>query len=205
MAITTASELNRWLMQPSKQANVKVVVMDVCFDGVDAKVIYDGAGPSLHGAPVVLATNGTPDQLAQAVRGLRTFATDILIDPNDDGDIDAIMAAAGTAPRRSFSCQASLGKAVHQLSSEGDNAVRHVDGQLDWGPVQQNERRLIIEALEQTGGHVCRAAKLLRLGQATVYRKIQRYKISRASSHHALRNGRHAPVAASESRSPSAG
>lgn len=46
-------------------------------------------------------------------------------------------------------------------------------------PIQMNERRMIIEALEQSDGHVGRAAKILGLGQATVYRRIKQFAIQR--------------------------
>ena len=41
------------------------------------------------------------------------------------------------------------------------------------------ERKLIIEALSRTSGSVPRAAELLGLGRATLYRKIDEYKIER--------------------------
>ena len=44
-------------------------------------------------------------------------------------------------------------------------------------PIQRTERAAIIEALQRSGGHVIDAAKLLGLGQATVYRKIKQYHI----------------------------
>lgn len=46
-------------------------------------------------------------------------------------------------------------------------------------PIQVNERTMIIDALEQSDGHVGRAAKILGLGQATVYRRIKQYAIQR--------------------------
>ena len=41
------------------------------------------------------------------------------------------------------------------------------------------ERKLIIEALKRTGDNVPEAAKLLNIGRATLYRKIEQYKIPR--------------------------
>ena len=43
--------------------------------------------------------------------------------------------------------------------------------------MDQIERQAIKQALASTNGNVREAAKLLRLGQATVYRKIKRYQI----------------------------
>lgn len=48
-------------------------------------------------------------------------------------------------------------------------------GQLT--PIQLNERTAIIDALQRTAGHVVDAAKLLGLGQATMYRKIKQYAV----------------------------
>lgn len=45
-------------------------------------------------------------------------------------------------------------------------------------PLQHQERLLIIDALRQTNDNVVDAAGLLRMGQATVYRKIRQYQIS---------------------------
>jgi two-component system, NtrC family, response regulator AtoC len=42
-------------------------------------------------------------------------------------------------------------------------------------PFQINERTVIIDALQRADGHVVDAAKLLGLGQATMYRKIKQY------------------------------
>ena len=41
------------------------------------------------------------------------------------------------------------------------------------------DAELSFEALDKTGGNVVQAARLLGLGQATVYRKIKRYRIPR--------------------------
>jgi len=41
------------------------------------------------------------------------------------------------------------------------------------------ERKLIVEALQRTGGKVPEAANLLGLGRATLYRKIEEYGIDR--------------------------
>lgn len=44
-------------------------------------------------------------------------------------------------------------------------------------PFQVNERTVIIDALQRADGHVINAARLLGLGQATMYRKIKQYEI----------------------------
>ncbi len=44
-------------------------------------------------------------------------------------------------------------------------------------PIDQIEKQAILDALRRSGGNVRAAAKLIGLGQATVYRKIKRYRI----------------------------
>jgi transcriptional regulator of acetoin/glycerol metabolism len=44
-------------------------------------------------------------------------------------------------------------------------------------PIERHERAAIVDALRRVDGHVIDAARLLGLGQATVYRKIKQYAI----------------------------
>jgi transcriptional regulator of acetoin/glycerol metabolism len=44
-------------------------------------------------------------------------------------------------------------------------------------PIERHERAAIVDALRRMDGHVVDAARLLGLGQATVYRKIKEYAI----------------------------
>lgn len=84
---------------------------------------------------------------------------------------------------------------VRQLRNVMDSAVVMADGEeivpsdlalrdsgsdnLDTLAIDQWERKLIIEALHRTGDNVPDAAKLLGIGRATLYRKIEQYKIER--------------------------
>ena len=52
-------------------------------------------------------------------------------------------------------------------------------GELDSLRIDVWEQRLIIEALKRTGDNVPEAAKLLGVGRATIYRKIEEYGIAR--------------------------
>ncbi len=45
--------------------------------------------------------------------------------------------------------------------------------------IEDWEQRLIVEALKRSGGNVPEAAKLLGIGRATLYRKIEHYDIRR--------------------------
>ncbi len=84
---------------------------------------------------------------------------------------------------------------VRQLRNVMDSAVVMAEGEsiepsdlalrdtgsdnLDTLAIDQWERKLIIEALRRTDDNVPDAAKLLGIGRATLYRKIEQYKIER--------------------------
>ncbi len=69
----------------------------------------------------------------------------------------------------------------------GDNRIELTDlglhdvggGELETLALDYWERRLIGEALKRTNGNVPEAAKLLGIGRATLYRKIEEYGINR--------------------------
>jgi transcriptional regulator of acetoin/glycerol metabolism len=44
-------------------------------------------------------------------------------------------------------------------------------------PFEQEEQRMLTRALRATKGNVRRAAQLLGIGRATLYRKIQQYQL----------------------------
>ena len=50
---------------------------------------------------------------------------------------------------------------------------------LDSLRIDHWEKRLILQALDRAGGKVVQAAKLLGIGRATLYRKLDEYGISR--------------------------
>ncbi len=50
---------------------------------------------------------------------------------------------------------------------------------LDTLSIEAWEKKLIVEALQRTSGGVPDAAKLLGIGRATLYRKIEQYRIER--------------------------
>ena len=61
-----------------------------------------------------------------------------------------------------------------------DLALRDTGGDsLDTLAIDQWEKKLITEALRRTDGNVPEAAKLLGIGRATLYRKIEQYRIER--------------------------
>ncbi len=62
----------------------------------------------------------------------------------------------------------------------GDLGLRPtVSGEMDTLRIDAWERKLVQEALRRTGGNVPDAAKLLGIGRATLYRKIDQYHIAR--------------------------
>jgi Nif-specific regulatory protein len=61
-----------------------------------------------------------------------------------------------------------------------DLGLRDIRGQeLETLRIDDWERKLIRESLKRTGGSVPEAAKLLGIGRATLYRKLDDYGISR--------------------------
>jgi DNA-binding NtrC family response regulator len=70
-------------------------------------------------------------------------------------------------------------------SSAGTPTTTHASHRPDLRPIQRHERVAIVEALHRSNGHVIDAARLLGLGQATVYRKIREYQIPH--THHRRR------------------
>lgn len=54
-----------------------------------------------------------------------------------------------------------------------------VDSNSPLTPIERHERGVIVDALRRADGHVVSAARLLGLGQATMYRKIKQYAIPR--------------------------
>lgn len=71
-------------------------------------------------------------------------------------------------------CEARTHRTAHSRQTLAEPAP------ADLTPLQRQERLLIIDALAQTDDNVVDAARLLKMGQATVYRKIRIYQISHA-------------------------
>ena len=66
-----------------------------------------------------------------------------------------------------------LGVADEPVATSSDDAAQSLKER-----VEQFERAVIAEALEQTGGAVAVAADRLQLGKATLYEKIKRYGLA---------------------------
>jgi Nif-specific regulatory protein len=63
-----------------------------------------------------------------------------------------------------------------------DAGISRTTGTLDFDTLRVDvwEKRLVLKALERTGGNVPEAAKLLGMGRATLYRKLDDYQLPRA-------------------------
>jgi len=77
----------------------------------------------------------------------------------------------------------ALGSGTHiQVKDLPTNLLHHVSADGEGHgiePLQEQERRAILQALEATHGDRVRAAKLLRIGKTTIYRKIKQFRIAR--------------------------
>ena len=95
-------------------------------------------------------------------------------------------AAAHTTGRAtSGSCATCIDSAVVLAEDESirprDLALRDSgsSSELETLRIDEWEQKLITEALNRTGDNVPEAAKLLGIGRATLYRKIEQYRIER--------------------------
>ena len=62
----------------------------------------------------------------------------------------------------------------------GDLGIREAtDGEFDTLRIDHWERKLIIDALKRTSNNIPKAAELLGVSRATLYRKVEEYGIER--------------------------
>lgn len=97
--------------------------------------------------------------------------------PNEILEAENLPAPASPSPKNdSPHWQPDSPSDAEPSDADGDSEPETgIERQLK--PFERMERAAIIEALEQSGGHVAEAAQRLGFGQATVYRKIKRYEI----------------------------
>jgi DNA-binding NtrC family response regulator len=108
---------------------------------------------------------GNVRQLENTVERLVIFARGRVVEA-DHIPADDHLASAYAERRRVLS-----GTATDR--SEGND----FDPIVSLTPIERHERGAIVDALRRVDGHVIDAARLLGLGQATVYRKIKQYAI----------------------------
>lgn len=138
-----------------------VVVIDSEFGGQSASRWRIGNRPLFEVASTVVRAELSIKGLLSAVRLLRQGAAGVITSVEDHEELQSVVDLAR----------------YESISPREDSDRAQETGKLT--PLQRHERQLIIDALRQTKGHVSQAARLLQLGQATVYRKIQKYDIPR--------------------------
>ncbi len=145
------------LLQEIEAQKPSAIVIDTTFDGRSANRLRVADRPLFEIVPVVVRADRTVDSLLQAVHLLRRGAAGVITSVDDPKELQAVL---GLAPS---------GEATLDTHPEAARLT----------PLQRHERQLIVDALHRTNGHVIEAARLLQLGQATVYRKIHKYRIPR--------------------------
>ncbi len=118
------------------------------------------------GLPVVLLVE--PDRAPALPEALRRGAFDYLPWPPDPQRLRVVLAHAVERHRLLDRIRRLEEAAAPPPPGSADADLRAID---------RLEKRAIVDALGRAGGHVRKAARLLGLGQATVYRKIKRYSI----------------------------
>lgn len=90
------------------------------------------------------------------------------------------LAAGGAIDREHLLAQPSSPKVASESSSSAQTEARPSDAELteeSIRPFEEEEKHLLGRALQATKGNVRRAAQLLGIGRATLYRKIQQYHL----------------------------
>lgn len=108
---------------------------------------------------------GNVRQLENTVERLVIFSRGRIVEADHIPADDHL--ASAYAERRRMLAGTSLGRADSQA----------FDPIVSLTPIERHERGAIVDALRRVDGHVIDAARLLGLGQATVYRKIKQYAI----------------------------
>ena len=108
---------------------------------------------------------GNVRQLENTVERLVIFARGLIVEADHIPADDHLVSAY--AERRRVLAGRGTGR------TNGDD----FDPFVSLTPIERHERAAIVDALRRVDGHAVDAAKLLGLGQATVYRKIKQYAI----------------------------
>ncbi|MEM1009983.1 MAG: helix-turn-helix domain-containing protein, partial [Myxococcota bacterium] len=66
---------------------------------------------------------------------------------------------------------------IFELTGEAETMqMEEIDPQDEIVPLAEVERRAILKALRLTGGNIKKAAESLKIGRATLYRKLEKYQ-----------------------------
>jgi DNA-binding NtrC family response regulator len=117
------------------------------------------------GLPVAMLVGR--DAAGSESAAMHRAAFDYLTWPVDPRRLQVILAHAFERHR--------LLERIRRLEVLAAPAADEADGTLR--AIDRMEKRAIVDALRRAEGNVRQAARLLGLGQATVYRKVKRYKI----------------------------
>jgi len=144
-----------------------------------ATIVEDGAMVSLSSLPdaIVNAAPGLADETARALptesvpaqRLDAAAAAAIVAEARSGGAATPERARAepSTAPRERAHMPAGIDGDASDDANGGEPVI----------PLEEAERRLIRRALKATGGNIQEAAGLLRVSRATIYRKLERWRL----------------------------
>lgn len=180
-------------------ASPAFVLMDVDFEG-DGLAVFQELCEQHFDLPVVFVANR--NCVETAVRAMKLGARDYFTAPLRPGRLHELFEQVSEPRAASRRFRSPKYESKHQVNgrasgTEVDEQKEDIrppdvdDVDLDgitpaddkgFPSLEELERQAILQALDRTNGHVVRAAKMLGLGQATVYRKIKQYGITRTPS-----------------------
>lgn len=137
---------------------IAAAILDVA--SVGAAKSHQGITPGALAMLESMNWSGNVTQLEATVRRAHALAAGAAVDR------EHVSAPSPLAPAVGSPVAAPVGEQAEQEIDE--NAVR---------PFEEEEQMLLSRALRATKGNVRRAAQLLGIGRATLYRKIQQYKL----------------------------
>jgi DNA-binding NtrC family response regulator len=136
-------------------SSLDLVLLDIKLPDGDGVILLRELRAAQPSLPIIMMTGA--DDLKQAVECMKAGAQDYL--------------------RKPFARQEILEAVSYELSR--GMAIRQAGGIQSF---EEEERRIIENALEATNWRVNEAAQRLKIGRATIYRKIERFGLSRPSS-----------------------
>ncbi len=193
------------LLAQLEQSQPATVIVDISFGGRNAHHLLRSSALQLNGTPVVFRAHRSATELELALEASLRGAGDFLLAPHDHQQLGPIIERArcyfeeqrsanetiaplangvlverGTIPHERRPSRSGRGPARSVGCAGNSPAAAEFDPARDLTPLQRQERLLIIDALAQTEDNVVDAARMLKMGQATIYRKIRMYQISHA-------------------------
>jgi DNA-binding NtrC family response regulator len=166
---SAALHLNEWNCQPQRLSDAAQLIRAVAYRA-PALVVMDEALACQCAVQLKSICPGLPAVVVSdvAAGNLPDVALEYLSRPIDPRRLRVLVAYA--LERR------KLLDRIEVLEASLGASDRSADDQLR--PIDRIQKHAIVDALRQADGNVREAARLLGLGQATVYRKIKRYAIA---------------------------